>query len=84
MEKAIRLSLIRSASKRNVSLSPEAASILEQLRKEDPDLGIRDAVGDLSGDNEGERSAVVTLRTEDEENDVNLREISPMMRRAFD
>lgn len=78
MDKQTRMSMIRDAVKRRPALSEEGAAFIEQAREEDPDLG-GVAVGVLPPEDvRRERPPA----NEDEENDTNTEEISPLMRAA--
>lgn len=75
-----RLALIRSRAKQNLSLSPVAASLLEELRKEDSDLGGLVAVGEILAP----PSITIDRVQNDDENEADLSLTSPAMRAALD
>lgn len=76
MDKISRLELIKARAKARPSLSPVAAEILEEVRKEDADLGGVALVSVSSS--EGEEMESQRIEEEDEENTSLL---SPNMRK---
>jgi hypothetical protein len=69
-------------AKTRLKLSETAAASLDEIKKADPDIGEADAFGEvLPPDNVKEKRPE---RTQDEENDINTEEISPLMRAAID
>lgn len=78
MDKQTRLNMIREAVKRRPALTEQGAEFIEQAREEDPDLG-GVVVGVLPPEDVRQESPPTN---EDEENDLNTEEISPLMRAA--
>ena len=77
---ASRLQMIRNAAKGRPALSEKGSALLEELRKEDPDLGAGEVFGEVLAPENVKREA--PPRTDDEENEINTEEISPLMRAA--
>lgn len=77
-----RLNLIRERAKARLPLSEKAASILEELKAEDPDIGGQAPIGEIlpPDDVTLENAPLVT----DDESEVNTKLISPLMREAVD
>jgi hypothetical protein len=81
MDKNSRLQLIRNRAKQNIPLSPVAAQALEELRKEDSDLGGLAAFGEvLAPDSTRIDSVPVT----EDESEYETKLISPLMRASCD
>lgn len=81
MTKEERRNMLKEAAKRRLPLSEQAAATLETLRKEDPDLG-GEVFGEVLPPENVKREK--PPRTEDEENEFNTEEISPLMRAAME
>lgn len=82
MNKNERLEFLRTRAKARVPLSEKAASILEELKAEDSDLGGQaPAVDILPPDDVTKENA--PLETDDE-SEVNTDLISPLMRKAVE
>lgn len=80
MQKNNRLQIIRDRAKVRLPLSEQGAATLEELRKEDPDLG-GEAFGEILPPDNVKREK--PPRTEDE-SEANTEEISPLMRAAME
>lgn len=76
-----RLSYLRKRVQQPLPLSLEAASLLETLKAEDPDLGEAKAFGETLAPERVSR--VVKHETHDEENELTDL-ISPAMRKALE
>jgi len=77
MNKADRLNLIRSAFKRKPALTEQASAIIEELQKEDADLGGVASYGEcLAADN----VKVSRVESDDDESEANTEIVSPFMR----
>jgi hypothetical protein len=76
MNKESRLALIRSAFKRKPALTEQASAIIEELQKEDADLGGVASYGEcLAADN-----VKVSRIESDDESEANTEIVSPFMR----
>lgn len=80
MDKQTRLALIKERAGKRLALSPAAAQILEDVRKEDADLGGVVAIGEILAPDE--IAIDKAEETEDEENhgEDETAELSPAMR----
>lgn len=81
MNKNERLEFLRTRAKARVPLSEKAASILEELKTEDADLGGQAPGEILPPDDVRQENAPLAT---DDESEVNTSLISPLMREAVD
>jgi len=80
MNKIDRSEMIRELASKPLALSPVAAEILEELRKEDGDLGGSAPIGEILPPDDVRQEALPV--NEDEESPDSL-PMSPMMRRVL-